>query len=53
MQGTVRAVWKSQDVPRSAALIQALKYPLLGNPIAQAALDRDALLKAARTYELR
>jgi enoyl-CoA hydratase/carnithine racemase len=53
LQGTVRAVWESQDVPRSAALTQSLKYPLLGNPIAQAALDSDSLLKATKTYELR
>lgn len=53
LQGTVRAVWESQDVPRSAALIQSLKFPLLGNSIAQAALDPEALLKAAKTYEVR
>jgi enoyl-CoA hydratase/carnithine racemase len=53
LQGTVRAVWESQDVPRSAALIQSLKYPLLGNPLAQAALDTEAPLKATKNYELR
>lgn len=52
-QGTVRAVWESQDVPRSVALIQAMKYPLLGNPIAQAALDHRTAMKSTKAFDVR
>ncbi len=53
LQGTVRAVWESQDVPRRAALSLSMNYPLLGNPIAQASLDFEASLKAPKRYETR
>lgn len=53
IQGTVRAIWESLDVPRSVALVQSLKYPLLGNPVAQAELDVDALRKAGKSFEIR
>jgi enoyl-CoA hydratase/carnithine racemase len=53
VQGSVRAIWESQDVPRSAALIQALKYPMLGNSLAQPMVNRDALLKSTKIYDIR
>lgn len=53
VQGTVRAIWESLDVPRSVALIQSLKYPLLGNPVAQQELDVDALRKQSKEFEVR
>ncbi|MBK5123966.1 enoyl-CoA hydratase/isomerase family protein [Burkholderia sp. R-69980] len=53
VQGTVRAIWESLDVPRSAALVQSLKYPLLGNPVAQAELDVTALRSQTKDYEVR
>ncbi len=52
-QGTVRAVWESQDVPRTIALVMAMKYPLLGNPDATAQVDRTAVMKAAKQFEVR
>ena len=52
-QGTVRAVWESQDVPRSVAVVHAMKYPLLGNPGATAQVDRTAMMKAAKQYVVR
>ena len=52
-QGTVRAVWESQDLPRAAALIHGFRMPLLGNPIAQAQLDHVALIHGGKTFEVR
>ena len=52
-QGTVRAVWESQDVPRSIALTHGLKYCLLGNPISTPEVDRDAVMKSAKQFEIR
>ena len=52
VQGTVRAVWESQDVPRSAALTLSLKYPLLGNPIAYEQLIQ-AGVAPSKSYEVR
>lgn len=40
IQGTVRALWEAQDMPRSAAVNNALKYCQLGNPIGTAEVDR-------------
>ncbi|MDB5969912.1 MAG: enoyl-CoA hydratase [Hydrocarboniphaga sp.] len=53
LQGSVKAVWESQDLPRYAALAQSMKNPMLGNPIAQATLDRDALLASVKQFEVR
>ena len=53
IQGTVRAIWESQDMTRSAAMQTALKYCQLGNPIGTAQVDRAALMGAAKTYETR
>lgn len=58
IQGTVRAVWESQDLPRSAALTLSLKYPLLGNLKGYAELQADTSAmkqkpKDGRNYEVR
>lgn len=43
-QGTVRAVWESLDMTRSAGLTTALKYCLLGNPEGQSEVPREKLM---------
>lgn len=53
IQGTVRAIWESLDMPRSVALKTALKYCQLGNPIGTAQVDRPAVMAGAKKYELR
>jgi enoyl-CoA hydratase/carnithine racemase len=45
-QGTVRAVWEARDLPPSYAVINALKYPQLGNELAQVEVDRKNAPKA-------
>jgi enoyl-CoA hydratase/carnithine racemase len=52
-QGTVRAIWESLDVGRSAALQMALKYCQLGNPVGVPQADRQAIMKAAKKYSVR
>lgn len=53
IQGTVRAIWESLDLPRKEAINHGLRYCLLGNPVAQAELDVDALRKQAKQFDLR
>jgi enoyl-CoA hydratase/carnithine racemase len=53
VQGSVRAIWESLDVPRAAALQTALKYPLLANPIATKEVNREAVMKAAKVFTTR
>lgn len=53
IQGTVRAIWESLDLPRSVALQNGLKYPLLGNAEGTAAVDRQAIMANAKTFETR
>jgi len=53
IQGTVRAIWESLDMPRSVALKTALKYCQLGNPLGTAQVDRPAVMAAAKKYEIR
>jgi len=40
VQGTVRAVWESLDMARSAALRHGLSYTQIGNPLGLAEVDR-------------
>ena len=42
IQGTVRAIWESLDLPRTVALQRGLAYPQLGNDIAASQVDRAA-----------
>jgi hypothetical protein len=53
VQGTVRAIWESLELPRSAALQMGLSYAQIGNPIGKAEVDRDNILKSAKSYRLR
>jgi enoyl-CoA hydratase/carnithine racemase len=53
IQGTVRAIWESLDLPRKEAINHGLKYCQLGNPIAQAELDHEALMKQSRQFDVR
>lgn len=43
-QGTVRAVWESLDLPRTAALNMGMSYTTIGNPVGTAQVDRDAVM---------
>jgi enoyl-CoA hydratase/carnithine racemase len=52
-QGTVRAVWESLEMTRSAGLTTALKYTLLGNPVGIPQVSREALMKTKKTYRVR
>ena len=45
-EGTVRAVWEGRDAPPSLAVINALKYTQIGNPIGTAQVDRANAPKA-------
>lgn len=40
VQGTVKAIWESTELPRSAAQQMGLGYAQLGNPIGTAEVDR-------------
>ncbi|NMJ44443.1 enoyl-CoA hydratase/isomerase family protein [Roseomonas sp. JC162] len=51
IQGSVRAIWEALDMPRHAAMTNALKYTQLGNPIGRAEVDRWSAPKA--TWRLR
>lgn len=53
IQGTVRAMWESRDMPPSVALKNGLKYTQVGNPIGKAEVDRAAIMGAAKTYNIR
>jgi enoyl-CoA hydratase/carnithine racemase len=52
-QGTVKAIWESLDLPRSAALRTAFKYCQVGNPIGIPAVDRTAVMAETKTFEVR
>ncbi len=45
VQGTVRAIWESLDDTRTQAVARGLGYPLLGNPIGTAEVDRAGFQK--------
>lgn len=52
-QGTVRAIWESLELPRTAALQTALKYCQIGNPLGTPEVDRVAVMAGAKTFEVR
>ncbi len=52
-QGTVRAIWESLDMPRMAALQNALKYTQIGNPIGIPQVDRNAVMSQTKRYTTR
>jgi enoyl-CoA hydratase/carnithine racemase len=43
VQGSVRAFWEAQSLPRAQAVSNALKYTQLGNPIGTAQVDRSKM----------
>jgi enoyl-CoA hydratase/carnithine racemase len=49
IQGTIKAIWESRDLPGTAAVRNALKYVQLGNPIGMAETDRGSLAKVPWT----
>jgi enoyl-CoA hydratase/carnithine racemase len=53
VQGTVRAIWESLDVGRQAALDMGLKYCLLGNPVGMREANREAIMAAVKSFEVR
>jgi enoyl-CoA hydratase/carnithine racemase len=52
-QGTVRAVWESLDMTRTAGLSTALKYCMVGNEAGRQEVSREALMKKAKQYRVR
>lgn len=44
VQGSLKAIWESLDLPRSVALANGLKYPQIGNAIGTAMVDREAVM---------
>jgi enoyl-CoA hydratase/carnithine racemase len=54
IQGTIKAIWQSLDMPRSVALANGLKYPQIGNAFGAPQVDRAALMAdKAKKYTLR
>jgi enoyl-CoA hydratase/carnithine racemase len=53
-QGTVRAIWESLDLPRSAALGMGMSYTTIGNPVGTAQVDRASLMSnKAKKFDVR
>lgn len=52
-QGSVRAIWESLDVGRSAALQMGLKYCVLGNAVGTRQVSREDIMASAKTFEVR
>jgi enoyl-CoA hydratase/carnithine racemase len=52
-QGSLRAIWESLDVGRNAALQMALKYCQVGNAIGTKQVSREAIMAAAKSFEVR
>ena len=52
-QGTVRAVWESLEMTRTAGLATALKYCLLGNDAVRGQVSREELMLKPKPYRLR
>ena len=49
VQGTVRAIWESLDVGRTAALQRGMAYTQLGNPLGTAEIERAGVTRPAWT----
>jgi enoyl-CoA hydratase/carnithine racemase len=45
IQGTIRAIWESLDETRRQAIARGLSYPLLGNDLGTAEVERGAVAK--------
>jgi enoyl-CoA hydratase/carnithine racemase len=46
VQGSVRALWESQDLPRTQAVRHALSYTQVGNPVSLREVERKSVPKA-------
>ena len=44
IQGSIKAIWQSLDLPRSIAIKRNLKYCQIGNPVGTAQVDRASLM---------
>jgi enoyl-CoA hydratase/carnithine racemase len=44
VQGSVKAIWQSLDLPRTAALKGGMHYCMLGNPLGIEQVDRESLM---------
>jgi len=53
IQGSVRAIWESLEVPRSAAMHRGLSYTQIGNAIGEAEIDRATIMAGGKAFELR
>jgi len=54
IQGSIKAIWQSLDMPRSVALANGLKFPQIGNPVGVPQVDRAALMSdKAKKFTLR
>lgn len=53
IQGTVRAIWESLDIPRSSALQGGLRYTQIGNPKGTAQVDLAAVKAKTKAFMLR
>lgn len=53
IQGTVRAIWESLELPRSAALAMGMSYTHLGNPLGKAQVDRRDIMGKPKNYSMR
>jgi len=51
-QGTVKAIWESLDIPRTAALQRGLVYTDIGN-MARAQVNRDAVMAKKQEFTVR
>jgi enoyl-CoA hydratase/carnithine racemase len=49
VQGTVRAIWESLDLGRTAALERGMAYTQIGNPIGTAEIDRTQFVRPSWT----
>ncbi|MBB4631988.1 enoyl-CoA hydratase/isomerase family protein [Sphingosinicella soli] len=53
IQGSVRAIWESLDMPRSIALQNALSYTQIGNAGAMSQVDRGAIMNKPQPFRVR
>ena len=53
VQGSVRAIWESLDVPRSTAMTLGLRHCKIGNQVAATQTDVAAQRKQKKKYEVR
>lgn len=53
IQGSIRAIWESLELPRGMALQTSLKYTQVGNPVGTSQVDRWSIMGKAKSYETR